>query len=131
MQKSSVSHSFGNMGIDNRTGGRNRNVQGRGKETTHGGRGSGVGGRGMKRKWSQEEVDACTHLTEHFYSKELYEKFSLVERQQVWQNRNSCSKYATPQNSNQMVSTKATILSEITSKFSALTKKKDSLSRRL
>ena len=37
-----------------------RNGQGGGKATTHGGRVGGVGGRGLKRKWQQEDVDACT-----------------------------------------------------------------------
>ena len=64
-----------------RTGGRNRNGQGGGKATTHGGRGGGVGGRGVKWKRSQEDVDACTHLTEKSYSKEHYDKLSPVELQ--------------------------------------------------
>ena len=114
-----------------RTGGRNRNGQDGGKATTHGGRGDGVGGRGVKRKWSQEEVDSCIHLTEQRYSSESYEKFYPVERQLVWQNKNDCPKYAAPQTSNHMAVTQATVLSKISSKFSALTKQKDSLSCRM
>ena len=53
-----------------RTGSCNQNGQGVGKETTHGGRGNGVVGQGGKRKWSQEDIDACTHLTEQRYSNE-------------------------------------------------------------
>ena len=62
-----------------RTGSRNRNGQGRGKATTYGGHGGGVGELGVKRKWLQEDVDVCNHLTEQRYSKKIYEKFSPVE----------------------------------------------------
>ena len=75
----------------------------------------------MKQKWSQEDVDACTHLTEQRYSNERYEKFSPVERQRVWQNKNGRPNYAAPQTSNHMDITQATVLSDISSKFYALT----------
>ena len=67
-----------------RTGIPNRNGQGGYKSTTYGGCGGVVVGRCVKRKWSQEDVDACTHFTEQRYSEERYEKFSLDERQRVW-----------------------------------------------
>ena len=92
---------------------------------------SGVRGQGVKRKWLQEDVDACTHLTEQHYIHEPYENFSPVELQRVWQKNNGSPKDATPQTSNQMAVTQATILSEILSKFSGITEIQNSLSCRL
>ena len=80
-----------------RTGGLNCNGQGGGKATTHSERDRGVGEPGVKWKWSKEDIDDSTHLTEQIYSTGRYERFSLVEHQRVWQNKNVRTKYAAPQ----------------------------------
>ena len=75
----------------NFSGGGNRNIMALNSDRGNGGGkrpgGGGRGPNGKKPKFTQAEVDKCTHITKAFYPQDQYNKMSHAEKQKIFQNR--------------------------------------------